>query len=170
RTIEDVIKRLPGMEVNEDGKIKFNGQDISNLYIDGDDLLDDKYAIGTKTIPYAMVKGVEVLQNHQPLKVLKNKVFSDQIAVNLVIKEEAKLKLSTQARLGIGLPQQYEGELNAILFNKKYKMLNVLKGNNTGDDLRSDFNGFNRSSLLSSMGNAQPKALLSAGTTGSPAL
>src|SRR5690606_34272461 len=46
RSINDVIKRLPGMEVNDSGQIKFNGQSISNLYIDGDDLLDDKYAIG----------------------------------------------------------------------------------------------------------------------------
>src|SRR3546814_12824700 len=49
RSISDVIKRLPGMEVNENGKIKFNGQDISNLYIDGDDLLDEKYALGTRS-------------------------------------------------------------------------------------------------------------------------
>lgn len=170
RSIEDVIKRMPGMEVNEDGKIKFNGQDISNLYIDGDDLLDNKYAIGTKTIPYAMVQGVEVLQNHQPLKVLKNKSISDKIAVNLVIKEEAKLKLTGQAKLGAGLPNQYDGEVNTILFNKKYKMLNVLKGNNIGNDLSSDFTGFNFASSLSGMGNSRPAPLLSSGTAGNPNL
>lgn len=170
RSIEDVIKRMPGMEVNEDGKIKFNGQDISNLYIDGDDLLDNKYAIGTKTIPYAMVQGVEVLQNHQPLKVLKNKSISDKIAVNLVIKEEAKLKLTGQAKLGAGLPNQYDGEVNTILFNKKYKTLNVLKGNNIGNDLSSDFTGFNFASSLSGMGNSRPASLLSSGTAGNPNL
>src|SRR5690606_24785339 len=58
RSIGDVIKRLPGMEVSENGQMKFNGQNIDKLYIDGDDLLGDKYNIGTKTIPYAMVKGV----------------------------------------------------------------------------------------------------------------
>lgn len=170
RSIEDVIKRMPGMEVNEDGKIKFNGQDISNLYIDGDDLLDNKYAIGTKTIPYAMVQGVEVLQNHQPLKVLKNKSISDKIAVNLVIKEEAKLKLTGQAKLGAGLPNQYDGEVNTILFNKKYKTLNVLKGNNIGNDLSSDFTGFNFASSLSGMGNSRPTSLLSSGMAGNPSL
>ncbi|TCK80596.1 peptidase associated/transthyretin-like domain-containing protein [Albibacterium bauzanense] len=155
RSINDVIKRLPGMEVNENGKIKFNGQDISNLYIDGDDLLDEKYALGTKTIPYNMVKDLEVLQNHQPLKVLRNKTLSDKVAINLVIKEEAKLKLSGQAKLGLGLPKQYDGELNSILFNKKYKMLNILKGNNIGKDLSSD---------------SQPAGLLSSGTVGNPGL
>jgi hypothetical protein len=170
RSIGDVLKRMPGMEVSENGKVKFNGQDISSLYIDGDDLLDDKYAIGTKTIPYAMVQGVEVLQNHQPIKVLRNKTISDRVALNLVIKDEAKLKLTGQAKVGLGLPNQYDGELNAILFNKKYKMLNVLKGNNIGDDLSGDFSGFNFSSFMSGMGNSRPSTLLSSGTAGSPSL
>jgi len=166
RSINDVIKRLPGMEVHDNGQIKFNGQNISNLYIDGDDLLDDKYAIGTKTIPFNMVKKLEVLQNHQPLKVLRNKTFSDKVAINLVIKEEAKLKLTGQAKLGLGIPEQYDGELNSILFNKKYKMLNVIKGNNIGEDLSSDFVGLNQSETE----NALPSKLLSSGTVGNPDL
>lgn len=170
RSIEDVIRRMPGIEVSDEGKITFNGQDISNLYIDGDDLLDDNYAIGTKTIPYAMIKGVEVLQNHQPLKVLKDKSISEKIAINLVIKEEAKLKLTGQAKLGIGLPKQYDSEVNTILFNRKYKMLNVLKGNNVGNDLSSDFTGFNLASSLSGMGNPRPTNLLSSSTAGAPNL
>src|SRR5690606_7824636 len=51
RSIGDVLRRMPGMEVGDDGQIKFNGRNISNLYIDGDDLLNDQYSIGTKTIP-----------------------------------------------------------------------------------------------------------------------
>lgn len=170
RSIGDVLRRMPGMEVSESGQIKYNGQSISNFYIDGDDLLNDQYSIGTKTIPHAMVQKLEVLQNHQPLKVLKNKALSDQVAVNLVIKDEAKLKLTGQAKLGAGLPHQYDGELNAILFNKTYKMLNVLKGNNVGDDLAADFTAFGQADMLSAAGNSRPQALLASGTAGSPAL
>ena len=170
RSIGDVLRRMPGMEVSESGQIKYNGQNISNLYIDGDDLLNDKYSIGTKTIPHAMVKKLEVLQNHQPLKVLKNKTFTDRVAVNLVIKDDAKLKLTGQATLGAGLPHQYDGELNTILFNKTYKMLNVLKGNNVGDDPAADFTAFGQADRLSGAGNSRPQALLSSGTAGSPPL
>lgn len=158
RTIGDVLKNMPGMEVSESGQIKFNNKPISNFYIDGDDLLADKYAIGTKTIPHSMVQKLEVMQNHQPLKVLRNKMLSDQVAINLVIKDEAKLKLTGQAKLGAGLPHQYDGELNTILFNKKFKMLNVAKANNIGVDLSSDFTSFG----LISRGS-RPSALLSAG-------
>ncbi|WP_345230647.1 carboxypeptidase-like regulatory domain-containing protein [Olivibacter ginsenosidimutans] len=170
RSIGDVIRRMPGMEVGDNGEIKYNGKSIANFYIDGDNLLDDKYAIGSKTIPHGMVKGVEVLQNHQPIKVLQNKRYSDDVAINLVIKEEAKLKLTGQAKVGAGLPDQYDEELNALLFNKKYKLLNVLKGNNVGEDLSADFTAFNRSSFLADIGNEHPGSLLSSGTAGLPAL
>lgn len=49
RSIGDVLKRLPGTEVSESGGIKYQGKSISKFYIDGDDLLEDRYNIGTRT-------------------------------------------------------------------------------------------------------------------------
>lgn len=170
RSIGDVLRRMPGIEVSESGAIKFNGQAIANFYIDGDDQLDDRYSVGTKTIPHAMVKGIEVLQNHQPLNVLRNKELSNRVSLNLVIKDEAKLRLTGQVKLGAGLPHQYDGELNSILFNKKYKMLNLAKANNVGTDLTVDFTAFNVSNILSAVGNSRPSTLLFTGTAGNPAL
>ncbi len=170
RSIGDVLRRMPGMEVSESGQIAYNGRNIAHFYIDGDDLLDDKYSIGTKTIPHAMVQKLEVLQNHQPIKVLKNKALSDRVAINLVIKDEAKLKLTGQAKVGVGLPGQYDGELNTILFNKKYKLLNVAKTNNIGEDLAADFTSHSPTDRLADAGNGRPHALLSPGTAGTPAL
>ncbi|MFC6103962.1 TonB-dependent receptor [Olivibacter domesticus] len=170
RSIGDVLKRMPGIEVNDKGEIKYNGKSISNFYIDDDDLLNDRYAIGSKTIRHDMVKRVEILQNHQPIKVLRQRVLSDAVALNLVIKEKAKLKLTGQAKIGLGAPHQYDSELNTVLFNKKYKMLNVLKANNIGEDLLADFTAFNQSSFLAAMDNGHPQALLSASTVAVPEL
>lgn len=168
RSIGDVLKRMPGIEVEENGEIKYNGKRISNFYIDGDDLLNDRYATGAKTIPHDMVKDIEVLQNHQPIEVLRNKSISDQVAINLKIKEEAKLKLSGQAKLGLGTPQLYDAELNTILFNKKNKVLNVAKANNIGIDLATELTSFNTPNTLRSMDYIQLEDLLSAGTVKPP--
>lgn len=170
RNIGDVIRRMPGMEVSESGQIKYQGKSISNFYIDGDDLLDDRYAIGTRTIPHKMVQDIQVLNNHEHLKVLKNKRFTDQVAINLVIKEDAKLKMTAEAKIGAGLPKQYDHELNSILFNKKYKMLNVLSANNTGKNLRTDLIGYNAESTLNRLGTSAINNLLSLGTVGNPPL
>ncbi|WP_343556600.1 hypothetical protein [Sphingobacterium sp.] len=168
RNIGDVIKRLPGMEVTESGLIKYQDKTVSKLYIDGDDLLENRYGIGTRTIPHKMVKDIQVLDNHEHYKVLKNKRFTDDVAINLVIKDEAKLKLTGQAKIGTGTPNLYDPELNSILFNKKVKVLNVLSGNNTGKDLSGDIIGSNQSSLLAKFGSSAINNLLATSTTGSP--
>ncbi|SFS61982.1 peptidase associated domain and porin domain-containing protein [Sphingobacterium wenxiniae] len=168
RSIGEVISRLPGMEVSESGQIKYQGKDVSKMYIDGDDLLEDRYNLGTRTIPHKMVKDIQVLDNHEHLKVLKNKRFTDDVAINLVIKDEAKLKLTGQAKIGAGLPKQYDSEVNTILFNKKFKMLNVIQGNNVGRDLTGDLIGFNRNSTLARLGSTPTNNLLSLGTVSAP--
>lgn len=138
RSIGDVLKRMPGFDVADNGEIRFNNRPISNFYIDGDDLLGGKYGIGSKTIPYDMVKNINVYTNHEHIKVNKDKYKSNDVAINLEIKEDAKIKLKGMANVGIGTPTKYNSEINTILINKKFKMLNSLKGNNVGEDLSVD--------------------------------
>ncbi len=168
RSIGDVIKHMPGISVAENGEIAYNGKKIFNLYIHGDDLMDGRYGLATKAITPDMIKSVDVMQHFQPIKVLKNKVFTDDVAMNLVLKDENSLQLAGQAMLGGGFPQQLDAALNAMIFNKTLKMLNSLKGNNSGIDYQGDFNQYNFSDFLSSVDNTHPKALLSDGTAGNP--
>ncbi|MES2005755.1 MAG: hypothetical protein V4450_14650 [Bacteroidota bacterium] len=168
RSIGDVINHMPGMSVGENGQISFNGKVIANLYIHGDDLMDGRYGLATKVINKEMIKSVDVMQHFQPIQVLKNKVLTNDVAVNLVLKDENSLHLSGQAMAGGGVPEQYDAAMNGILFNKKFKMLNSVKTNNSGTDYRNDFFQFNQSSFLNSVDNTRPTELLSEGIAGDP--
>ena len=170
RVIGDVIKKLPGIDVDDNGKIKYNGKAISNLYIGGDNLLDDKYNIATKTIPHGVVDQVQIMENHQPIKVLKNKVVSEDVALNLTIKKDAKLQLVGQETLGAGLPDKYYAELNAMMFKDQYKAINYLKANNYSLDLQQDLISHNLSDYLKRLDNDKPNTVLSLGTVGDPNL
>jgi hypothetical protein len=170
RVIGDVIKKLPGIDVDKAGKISYNGKAISNLYIGGDNLLDDKYNIATNSIPHGVVDQVQVLQNNQPVKMLRGKVVSDDVALNLTIKKEAKLQLVGQETVGAGLPGQYYADLNAMMFKDKYKAINYIKGNNTGYDLQGDLVSHNMSDFLNRVDNQPPPTVLSLGTAGDPDL
>ncbi len=86
------------------------------MYIGGDNLLDDKYSIAANTIPQGVVERVQVIQNDQPVKVLQNKVMSQDVALNLTIKKGAKLQLVGQESIGAGLPGNYDVDLNAMMF------------------------------------------------------
>lgn len=170
RVIGDVIKKLPGIDVAKDGKISYNGKAISNLYIGGDNLLDDKYNIATNNIPNGVVDQVQVMENHQPVKMLKDKVVSDDVALNLTIKKGAKLQMVGQETAGAGLPGNYYADFNAMMFKDKYKAINYLKGNNTGNDVQGDLVSHNMADYLSRMDNDRPGTVLSLGTAGDPDL
>ncbi|TCC87353.1 hypothetical protein EZ428_21900 [Pedobacter frigiditerrae] len=166
RSIGDVLKKMPGIEVSEDGKVSYNGKGISALYIDGDNVLDDKYSIGTKSIPQGAVDKVQVIEKDQPIKMLRKNNMSDDVALNLVMKDEAKLKVMGDIRAGLGTPDRFDGNANAMMFKKKTKFINNLKGNNVGIDPGIDLTSFNPFNS----GNDKPSGFLSAGAAGVPTL
>jgi hypothetical protein len=170
RVIGDVIKKLPGITVAADGKISYNNKPISNLYIGGDNLLDDKYNIATSTIPQGAVDQVQVIENHQPIKALQNKVMSDDVALNLSFKKGAKLQMVGQESIGAGLPGNYNVDLNAMMFKDKYKAINYLKGNNTGNDLQEDLVSHNFADYMQRIDNDVPATMLSLGSVNDPPL
>lgn len=143
RSIADVIAKMPGMEVNANGQISFNGKSINRFYIEGMDLMNDRYALASNNISKKRVKSVEVLQNHQPIEMLRGKSFSEQAAINLVLEDNSKMNLVGSADLGLGTNRDkllYNNRLLAMLFKKNYQTLSIYKNDNTGYDLFSEIN------------------------------
>ncbi len=139
RTILDVIKKLPGIDVLETGEIKFQGKSINALYVDGDNLVDGKYNKITKSLPNDIAASIEVLRNHQPIQALQGIQFSDAPGLNIVLKNKSRMKLILEGTVGVGEPGLYEGKLNTMTFRKSFKILNTFKMLNTGKDLKQDF-------------------------------
>ena len=71
KSISDVLKRMPGVEVREGGDIYYNGESIGNLYVEGMDLLGGRYSLLTRNLSAQDVKKVEIIEKHQPVKALK---------------------------------------------------------------------------------------------------
>ncbi len=142
RSIEDVLKKIPGIEVAKNGQIKFQDKPISNFYIDGMDLLDSKYTLASKNIPANMVKEVQVLQSHQSIAALRDKSFSDNAALNLTLEENAKNHLIGMVDIGAGVTQNgkavWDNRLMGILFGKKMQNLTMYKNNNTGREIADE--------------------------------
>ena len=73
RNIGDVLARIPGFEVNkQSGQILYEGKPISKFYIEGLDMLGDKYGVATNSLPQVDVGSVQVMRNHQPIRVLED--------------------------------------------------------------------------------------------------
>lgn len=170
RSIGDVLRRMPGIEIGADGAIYHNGEKIQNLYIHGDNLMEGRYGLATKAIRREMIVRVDVIQNHQPVNVLRDKVRSDKTSLNLVLKDENSLKLSGKMMLGGGVPGQVDAAVSPILLNKTIKMVNLAGFNNAGVDYRSDFRKIGSVGLVEEMDTDLPRVSLSQGTVGAPDL
>ena len=143
RSIADVIAKMPGMEVSDNGQISFNGKNINKFYIEGLDLMGDRYSLAANNISKKRVKSVEILQNHQPIELLRDKSFSEQAAINLVLEDNSKINLIGSSDLGVGINKYdvlYKNRLLAMLFGKKYQTLSIYKNDNTGYDLFAEIN------------------------------
>ena len=81
---------MPGIDVAENGAISYNGQQINKFYIEGKDLLGGRYGLATNTVHQEDVATVEVMENHQPIRVLEDVSFSQSPAINLRLKSRAR--------------------------------------------------------------------------------
>ncbi len=143
RTIGDVLKKMPGIDVKESGAIYYQNKPINKFYIEGLDLLQGRYGIATNNIEAKDVRTVQVMENHQPIKALKERILSEQAAINLKLKDSAKGTITANALLGAGFsPLLWNGELSGMYFAKGKQNISTYKGNNVGFDASGDFNSF----------------------------
>ena len=133
--IADVLRKMPGIEVAKSGEIRYNGQPINNFYIEGLDMLDGRYGQATNNIAPQDVASVEVMENHQPIKALKDIVFSDRAAINLRLKPHAKARWTGTLRGGAGWsPALWNGALFAMRIGARGQSMVNLKTDNTGQN------------------------------------
>ncbi|MDE5740122.1 MAG: outer membrane beta-barrel protein, partial [Bacteroidaceae bacterium] len=160
RVIGDVLKRMPGIEVADNGGIKYNGKAIKKFYIEEMDLLQGRYGLATNNINASDVATVQVLENHQPMKMLQGKELSDDVAINLKLKDSAKGTVAINTMLGGGIQQAgswhigsrpldngqstigqnplWTAEVVGMYFAKRRQNMTLYKGNDTGDDVSKE--------------------------------
>lgn len=131
--IIDVIKRLPGIKVDEDGTIKYQGKPINKFYLDGNDFIGGQYGLATNNISYKDVASVEVMENHQPVKALEGIEFPEEAGINLKLKEDARMRPVGVAQGALGAePFLYDASLFTMNLAKKLQSMITLKVDNTG--------------------------------------
>ena len=168
KNIGDVIKKMPGIEIKKDGEIYYNGEPINKFYIDGNDMVSDRYGLATNNIKPEDVQKVEVLEHHQPIKSLKNKVFSDKAAINLKLKESAKARWAGNLS-GAGGSSLYYGNIFLMRMGSKNQTMISAKTDNTGKDFSSDLESFTIEDYeVADSKNYKAETWFSAGTTAAP--
>ncbi|MFY9465320.1 MAG: Plug domain-containing protein [Sediminibacterium sp.] len=167
RTIEDVLKKIPGIAIEGTGRISYNGKNISNFYIDGDDIVSDRYTIATRSISPEMVDKIQVIENHNAIKVLESAVLSNNTALNLSLKDEARLALMGNVSGALGNGNTYKTNADLLSFKKQFKFINQVKVNNVGA-VANEISPHNLADLTKRLDQNITKSLIGLSTIASP--
>lgn len=153
KSLADVLKKMPGIEVDKSGAIKYNGVSINKFYIEGKDMLGGRYGIATNNIHQKDVGSVEVMENHQPIKALEDISFSQNPGINIRLKEDAKARWVGTVKAGAGFePFLWNAELALMRFKKQSQTLNSYKTNNVGKDLTRETLSFSIDDIIAQFG------------------
>lgn len=142
-TLEDGLKRLPGVDVSKNGGISYMGKPISQFNIEGMDLLGGKYNLATRNIPVDYVTNVEIVRNHHSRRVEKD-VPSNEVSMNIKLSNKAKLKPFGQEEVGAGYMEDGNDKLQVLLgltgmmFTNKFQTTCSVKGGNYKGFARTD--------------------------------
>lgn len=166
RVIGDVIKKMPGLEVSESGRITFNGKTVKNFFVENMDLLEGRYGIATNNISANDVASIQVYQNHQPIRALQNRSITDDVTINLTLKPSARGTFSLNGMTGVGYkPMMWAGEAVAMYFGKKTQTITTYKGNNSGDNVTAEQNNLTGNGSIQFF-NKAPLSIVSPGAPG----
>ncbi|AZA64108.1 carboxypeptidase regulatory-like domain-containing protein [Chryseobacterium carnipullorum] len=130
QTVEDILKKLPGIEVLNDGSIKAHGKKIKKLLVEGEDLLDINYKLLSKNLDSKVLDEVQIIDNFEDNPILKKLNNSDKVAINLKLKKGLKNVWFGNVTLGSGVlsENRWKESLNLGLLKRKlnYSILEII--------------------------------------------
>ena len=140
--LEELLKKMPGVEVDTDGKITVNGKEIKKIMVDGKEFFSDDPKIASKNLPAKMVEKLQVLDKKSDMAMLTG--FDDgeeETVINLQVKPGMKQGVFGNGFAGGGNKDKYEG--NAFVAATRNNTSVTLLGgaNNTNNAGASDLAG-----------------------------
>ncbi len=144
--LEDILKNLPGINVDEDGKITANGKEVDKLLVEGDDFMNSTRSSLLKGMTAQDLGTVELIRNYQEhgdasLNTETGK--TGKTALNIKLSKDAKAKVKGNGSFGFGIGNTYDTNLSLYYINSRVKIFGRVFSDNTG------FNNLNSRDVLS---------------------
>lgn len=142
--VEDILKRMPGVEVGSDGKITANGKEIKKILIDGKEFFSDDPKMASKNIPASMINKLQVIDRKSDLARLTGvDDGEDETVINLTVKKGMNNGWFGNATAGYGTNDRYTGNFVANYFTDGNQFTLLGGGNNCNNQNFTD-GGANR--------------------------
>lgn len=148
KVVEDLLKNIPGLEIDASGTIKVNGKEVEKVMIEGDDFFEKGYKMITQNMPAQPISKVEVLQNYSHNALLKGFEESDKVALNLKLSNKFKNTWFGEANLIQAVYPENNYKIFATLLSigKSNKHFFMLDANDIGENRTGDITQLYRTS------------------------
>ena len=145
--VEDLLKKMPGIQVEKDGTVKAQGEEVKKVLVDGKEFFGNDPKVATKNLPADAVDKVQVYNRQSDMAQLTG--FDDgnsEKTINLKLKKDKKKGVFGKVNAGGGTDGRYQGRFNVNSFKGARQMSVIGMGNNTNAE------GFSFMDILSFSG------------------
>lgn len=133
-TIEELVKRLPGAEVSDDGSIKINGKEVKKILVDGKEFMTDDTKTALKNLPTSIIDKIKAYDEKSDLaKVTGIDDGEEETVLDFGIKRGMNKGLIANMDLSMGTKQRYSERGMAAYFNDRNRLMMFASANNTND-------------------------------------
>ncbi|NND05271.1 MAG: outer membrane beta-barrel protein [Saprospiraceae bacterium] len=129
--VEDLLRKLPGVEVEADGTVKAQGEEVQQILVDGKEFFGRDPQIATKNLPAGAVDKVQVFDKKSDMAEFTGiDDGADEKAINIELKEDHKKGVFGNVAAGYGTKDRYEGKANLNKFSKNQQLSFIGMSNN----------------------------------------
>ncbi|MDO1448637.1 outer membrane beta-barrel family protein [Rhodocytophaga aerolata] len=129
--VEELLKKLPGIEVSRDGTVTAQGEEVKRILVDGKPFFGDDPKVATRNLPAEIIENIQVFNQQSDQSSFSG--FDDgsrEKTINLTTKKDKRKGVFGQNSLGIGTKSRYQGKLNVNRFNDKQQVSLIGLANN----------------------------------------
>ena len=133
-TIEELVKRLPGAEVSDDGSIKINGKEVKKILVDGKEFMTGDTKTALKNLPTNIIDKIKAYDQKSDLaRVTGIDDGEEETVLDFGVKRGMNKGLISNIDLGLGTKDRYSTRLMAGYFNDRNRLMFFGSANNTND-------------------------------------
>lgn len=146
-TLEDLLKKIPGMEVDKEGTVKSQGEQVQKVLVDGKEFFGNDPKLATKNLTADMIESVQVFDDmSDQAKFTKVDDGSRSKTINIKLKKDRNKGYFGRSTFGYGSDDRYEANFSVNKFKGNQRISLLFNSNNINKQ------GFSFSDIISSMG------------------
>lgn len=133
RKLEDVLEKLPGFQIDDNGDVKVQGKKVDKVLVDGKTFFDGDTKLATKNLPANAVDRVQVLKNFNEISPIRGLDNDETLALNIQLKDGKKNMVFGDVTAGAGPQERYLAHTNAFYYAPKLNLNLIAGSNNVGE-------------------------------------